>query len=75
MIVPQIDVEIFTHLHELPSAQQYQVLEFVRTLATQTHTMSGHKLLRFAGTIDNNDLIKMTQTIFDGCEQINNADW
>jgi len=49
--------EIHEQLEQLPLGQQRQVLDFARALATaRAQGVPGHKLLRFAGTIEPEDL-------------------
>jgi hypothetical protein len=76
MTVPELETEIRAYWHRLPPEQQRHVLEFVRALvAEQVRGVSGQSLLRFAGTIDANDLTMMAQVIEDGCEHIHGEDW
>lgn len=50
--------DINEQVSRLPLEQQQQVLQFVRVLATlNVHGVSGKDLLRFAGTIDHEDLM------------------
>jgi len=56
----------------LASAQQRQVLEFARSLASSSRPngSAGRSLLQFAGTIEENELKLIEQTIDRGCECI-----
>ena len=63
--------ELLAHLDQLDEAQQEQVLRYVRTLATAfSRGVPGESMLRFAGTIEQDDLAQMSQAIEDGCEQV-----
>jgi hypothetical protein len=68
--------DIHEQVSRLPLEQQQQVLQFVRALATlNVHGVSGKDLLRFAGTIDHEDLMTIEQTIKEGCEWVNLNEW
>lgn len=69
-----IEKEIFSCLNKLPLEKQQQVLNFIRALATPTG-VAGEKLLRFAGTIEPDDLHLMVRTMEEGCEQVNVDEW
>ena len=43
--------------------------------AARIHGAPGHNLLRFAGTIDHEDLMIIEQTIKEGCEKVNLDEW
>ena len=61
--------EILDEIHKLGKGQQAEVLEFVRSLTRSAMAgVPGKTLLRFAGTIDREDLDKMTETIQADCE-------
>ncbi|MDE2705233.1 MAG: hypothetical protein OXI35_09205 [Gemmatimonadota bacterium] len=64
-----VEKEILDELHKLEKGQQTEVLEFVRSLTrSEMEGVPGKTLLRFAGTIDREDLDKMTETIQADCE-------
>ena len=76
MVDATIEHELTTCLRRLPVAQQRQVLEFARTLATPpVQGVRGSDLLQFAGTIDEPDLEAMSQAIKDECERIDAGEW
>lgn len=76
MVIQTIEAEIRKQLDRLPLEQQHQVLEFARSLvAAHVRGMPGNSLLRFAGTIDGDDLAIMKQAIEDGCERVDQDDW
>ncbi len=69
-----IEKEIFTRLDRLPLEKQQQVLNFIRAIVTPTG-VAGEKLLRFAGTIEPDDLHLIAQAIEEDCEQDNVDEW
>jgi hypothetical protein len=72
---PAIEKELREQLDRLPTAQQRQVLDFVRALtAKKRQAASGQALKQFAGTIAKEDLALIAQAIDDGCEQVNPDD-
>jgi hypothetical protein len=76
MAGPSFEQEISSHLHKLSPEQQMRVLDFVRALAEEKPSgVPGSELLRFAGTIDLDDLNEMEKAIAEGCEQVNLNDW
>jgi hypothetical protein len=76
MVVPKLETEIRTYLHQLPLDQQRHVLEFVRAIvAAHVRGVPGRSLLHFAGTIDASDLATMAQAIEAGCEHIHGENW
>lgn len=71
-----IEKEILNEIHKLGKGQQAEVLEFVRSLAKpEIEGVPGRTLLRFAGTIDREDLNKMTEAIQADCESIDPDEW
>ena len=56
--------------------EQRQVLNYARSLAlTAPVGTPGKELLRFAGTIEPDDLNLMAAAIQEGCEQVNGDEW
>ncbi len=71
-----LNSELNAELCKLPIEQRFQVLEFARTLTrAKVHGVKGQDLLRFAGTIESEDLATITQTIEEGCEKVNFDEW
>lgn len=67
-----VEKNINEQLTLLPLEQQQQVLEFARALViAKVHGVSGQNLLHFAGTIDDEDILNIEQTIKEKCENIN----
>jgi hypothetical protein len=76
MINIAVEKDLREQLRKLPIEQQRQVLEFARALAkARAHGVPGKDLLRFAGTINSEDLIAIEQTINEGCEKVNPDEW
>jgi len=74
MVDTSIQNELHSALGQLPIAQQQQVLEFARNLATP-QGVPGSDLLQFAGSIDDTELEKMTRAIAEGCEKVDSNEW
>jgi hypothetical protein len=76
MINPTFEKELHDQLGQLPSEQQRRVLEFARALAkSKISGIPGKNLLRFAGSIDSEDLKVIEQAIAEGCEKVNLDEW
>jgi len=76
MINTTVEKHLREQLRHLPSEQQRQVLEFARALVkARVHGVPGKDLLRFAGTINSEDLSTIEQTINEGCEKVNPDEW
>jgi len=59
-----IEKDTHKQIERLPIDQKRKVLEYVRELAAaRIHGVHGQNLLRFAGTIDHEDLIIIEQTM------------
>lgn len=68
--------EIVSHLHSLPYTLQRKVLEFTRALVRSVpRGVPGNQLLRFAGTIPRDDVMRMRRAIEEGCERIDGSQW
>ena len=66
-----VEKEILDEIHKLGKGQQAEVLEFVRSLAkSELEGAPGKTLLRFAGTIDREDLDRMAEAIQADCESV-----
>ena len=71
-----VEKEILANIHKLGEGQQAEVLEFVRSLAkSEMKGAPGKALLRFAGTIDREDLHRMTEAIQADCESVDSNEW
>lgn len=73
MMNPLLEQELRSHLELLAPDQQWQILEFARTLAAsplRIKGVPGPALLRFAGTILPDDLAAMVAVIEADCEQV-----
>ncbi len=68
--------EVVEQLKTLPQELQRRVLEFTRALAQSTpRGIPGHQLLRFAGTIPQDELRLMSRAIEQGCERVDANEW
>ena len=73
---PAFKKEILDQLEKLDVPQQQQVLRYARALAAVgSDGVPGKELLRFAGTIEQDDLQRIAQAIEEGCEQVNLDEW
>ena len=74
-----IQYKIAKKLQLLPEADLSQVLNFVESLALGTIKepvgVPGGQLLRFAGTIANEDLELMAQVIENDCGKVDLGEW
>lgn len=71
-----IEKAILDEVHHLGTDHQQKVLDYARSLSENgLKSVSGKDLLRFAGTIEKDDLKKITQAVNDGCENINANEW
>ena len=76
MTNPLIEKQIIAQLQKLEKAQQLQVLNFATLLADKKPIgVPGKKLLRFVGTISEEDLEIMSQAIEEECEKIDWDEW
>lgn len=67
-----IEKAILEEVHHLATDHQKKVLDYARSLSkTVLKGVPGKDLLHFAGTIDKDDLKKISQAIDEGCESIN----
>lgn len=75
MNIPIIE-EVVEQLKVMPDHLQWQVLEFVRSLAkVEVQGTPGHKLLRFAGLIPSDDLQLMREAVEQDCERVDVDQW
>lgn len=73
---PGIEKELLKQLEQLGPKEQWQVLDFARTLAPlKRRGTPGESLLRFGGAIEAADLAIIAQAIEEGCEQVNPDEW
>lgn len=71
MISSVLEKALHQQLDDLPPRQQRQVLDFARALASsKVRGVPGRQLLRFAGTIEADDLQLMAQVIQGDCEKV-----
>ena len=68
----RIEKELQQQIMRLRDDQQLRVLEFARSLSeAHENGQSGQALLRFAGTIERDNILIMEAAIDNGCEIAN----
>ena len=76
MLYPGIQEKLLHQLAQLSADKQQQVLAFAEALASQAPIgIPGKALLRFAGSINAEDIAIMKRAIHEGCEQIDRNEW
>lgn len=71
MLSSLVEQELHQHLEVLPLTQQRQVPDFACALSlAQPNGFPGSALLSFAGAIEADDLLIMSQAADEDCEQI-----
>ena len=71
-----LDREIQSRVSELAPEQKRQVLDYARALGEAPRRgVPGKALLRFAGTIPEEDITVMERVIEEECERIDERDW
>ncbi len=71
MISTPIKEKLLKQLDMLPEELQRRVLDFAQALAlSQPKGVSGSQLLKFAGTIPEDDLRQIREAIESGCERV-----
>lgn len=64
MVSSALERELREHLERLPEPRQRKVVEYARVLGSETPKgISGKELLKFAGTIEPDDISLMKQAI------------
>lgn len=72
----QLIAEVVAQLEVLPPESQRRVLDFARALAISIpRGIPGRELLRFAGTISQDDLRLIENAILRDCEQVDVNGW
>ena len=75
MDIPIVE-KVIEQMKNLPKELQWRVLEFTRALVVSTSQgIAGVNLLRFAGTIPQDDIKSMKEAIEQGCEQVDSNEW
>ena len=68
--------EILAIMDRLPADRRQQIADFARALAkTEAIGLRGERLLQFAGAIDRQDLLLMTEAIEEDCEKVDRSAW
>ncbi len=71
-----IEKQIIAQIQQLEESQQLQVLNFATSLPTKNNTcVSGKSLLKFAGSISEEDLVIMSDAIDKECGKIDLDEW
>ena len=72
----RIEKELHEQITRLKDDQQLRLLEFARRLSESPEQgVAGSALLRFAGTIEKDDIVTIGRAIDDGCEIVNPNEW
>ena len=72
----RIEKELHQQITRLKDDQQLRLLEFARSLADSPGKGEASRtLLRFAGTIEKDDIVTIGRAIDDGCEIVNANEW
>ncbi|MEM9006108.1 MAG: hypothetical protein AAGE59_21600 [Cyanobacteria bacterium P01_F01_bin.86] len=68
--------QVIEQLNNMPQSLQQQVLQFALMLGkVRIQGTPGHKLLKFAGSIQSDDLTLMHDAIEEGCGQVDLDEW
>ena len=68
--------QVIEQLNNMPHSLQQQVLQFACVLGqVRIQGTPGHKLLKFAGSIQSDDLTLMQDAIGEGCGQVDLDGW
>ena len=71
-----ITQQLIKQVDQLPLEFQRRVLDFAQALALSLPKgVPGRSLLRFAGTIEAQDLKTMSEAIEASCEQVDTDEW
>ena len=72
----RIEKELQEQIALLKDEQRLRLLEFARSLSSSSaNGEAGKSLLRFAGTIDKDDLAIMETVIEEDCELVHANEW
>ncbi len=72
----RIEKELQEQIARLKDEQRLRLLEFARSLSSSSAKgEAGKSLLRFAGTIDKDDLAIMETVIEEDCELVHANEW
>ena len=71
-----LEAAVMKQLETLPEDLQQRVLEYVQALQKQARRgIPGARLLSLAGTIAQDDVVLMRQTIEEACERVDPHGW
>lgn len=72
----RIEKELHEQFMRLKDDQRIRLLEFARSLSDSPASgENGKTLMRFAGTIEKDDIVIMRAAIDAGCEIVNANEW
>ena len=72
----RIEKELHEQITRLKDDQQLRLLEFARSLADSPGKgEAGKTLMRFAGTIEKDEIVAIETAIDDGCKTVNANEW
>ena len=72
----RIEKQLHEQITRLKDEQQLRLLDFARSLAdSPAKGESGKALLRFAGTIQSDEIVAIETAIENGCETVNANEW
>lgn len=69
-----IDQQVLQYLHALAEPEQRRVLKYLKSLVAKP-PVQNEGLLQLAGSIPEDDLTCIEQTIAQDCEQIDHDEW
>lgn len=76
MVNPTLERELHQHLQALKPAAQQKVLEFAEALViTRPRGVPGQELLRFAGTMSDEDAKEMMEAVDEECGKVDGDGW
>jgi hypothetical protein len=68
--------QVIEQFSNMPQRLQQQVLQFARVLGqVRTQGTPGHQMLKFADSLQADDLALMQDAIEEGCEQVDLDEW
>ena len=76
MVNPSVKDQILTDLEQLSPEKQERAAQLVHDLVSTTPKgVSGRELLQFAGILDAQAVLEMTEAIEEGCERVDLDEW
>ena len=76
MISMEIKKKLIEDLKKMPFDSQKKVQEFAHALLiTQSKGRSGKEMMKFSGTLSNDDAGELKRIIENGCEKVDLNEW